>query len=92
MRHAWQDVPIPPFHVDELATQVVGKGSDDRVFSGGAVLGPPLFRRVALYQAAALIDLADLHPHELRRTAASLAIAAGADVKIVRQMRGHART
>jgi len=30
-----------------------------------------------------------LHPHELRHTAASLAIASGADVKVVQQMRGH---
>jgi integrase len=31
-----------------------------------------------------------LHPHELRHTAASLAIAAGPDVKVVQQMLGHA--
>lgn len=30
-----------------------------------------------------------LHPHELRHTAASLAIASGADVKVVQQMLGH---
>ncbi len=29
------------------------------------------------------------HPHELRHTAASLAIAAGADVKVVQRMLGH---
>ena len=31
-----------------------------------------------------------LHPHELRHTAASLAIASGADVKVVQTMLGHA--
>ena len=31
----------------------------------------------------------DLYPHELRHTAASLAIASGADVKVVQQMLGH---
>ncbi|HVW41929.1 MAG TPA: tyrosine-type recombinase/integrase [Amycolatopsis sp.] len=31
-----------------------------------------------------------LTPHKLRHTAASLAIAAGADVKVVQQMLGHA--
>jgi len=31
----------------------------------------------------------DLHPHQLRHTAASLAIASGADVKVVQQMLGH---
>jgi integrase len=30
------------------------------------------------------------HPHELRHTAASLAVAAGANVKAVQQMLGHA--
>lgn len=30
-----------------------------------------------------------LHPHELRHTAASLAIAAGADVKVVQKQIGH---
>ena len=32
---------------------------------------------------------ARLHPHELRHTAASLAIASGADIKVVQQMLGH---
>jgi hypothetical protein len=32
---------------------------------------------------------AGLHPHELRHTAASLAIASGADVKVVQMMLGH---
>jgi hypothetical protein len=31
----------------------------------------------------------DLHPYQLRHTAASLAIASGADVKVVQQMLGH---
>jgi integrase len=30
-----------------------------------------------------------LHPHELRHTAASLAIASGATIKVVQQMLGH---
>jgi site-specific recombinase XerD len=40
-------------------------------------------------QAASAIALDGLHPHELRHTAASLAIASGADVKVVQQMLGH---
>ncbi len=31
-----------------------------------------------------------MHPHQLRHTAASLAIASGADIKVVQQMLGHA--
>ena len=39
--------------------------------------------------AAKAIGLPALHPHQLRHTAASLAIASGADVKVVQQMLGH---
>jgi hypothetical protein len=38
----------------------------------------------------AAIGVPNLHPHLLRHTAASLAIASGADVKVVQQMLGHA--
>ena len=40
--------------------------------------------------AAASIGIPDLYPHPLRHTAASLAIASGADVKVVQRMLGHA--
>ncbi|WP_134661658.1 MULTISPECIES: site-specific integrase [unclassified Amycolatopsis] len=39
---------------------------------------------------AAGLEVDGLTPHKLRHTAASLAIAAGADVKVVQQMLGHA--
>jgi integrase len=35
------------------------------------------------------LKIPGFHPHELRHTAASLAIASGADVKIIQQMLGH---
>ena len=57
---------------------------------GGGALRATVFRPAAFDEAAASIGLAGLNPHELRHTAASLAIAAGADVKVVQQMRGHA--
>src|SRR5687767_7102262 len=38
-------------------------------------------------KAAGLVDVS---PHDLRHTAASLAVAAGANVKVVQQMLGHA--
>jgi integrase len=40
--------------------------------------------------AAAGLKVDGLTPHKLRHTAASLAIAAGADVKVIQQMLGHA--
>lgn len=38
---------------------------------------------------AAGLDVAGLTPHKLRHTAASLAIASGADVKVIQTMLGH---
>jgi integrase len=70
----------------------VGKGLDDLVFTGvrgGGALRAPAFRRASFDRAAEAIGMAGLHPHELRHTAASLAIASGANVKVVQQMLGH---
>ncbi len=60
--------------------------------SAGIRNGQPL--RVSTFRgafsvAARTIGVPALHPHELRHTAASLAIASGADVKVVQQMLGH---
>jgi integrase len=90
--HEKREVPIPRFLVDQLAEHVRGKSPDDLVFSGvrgGGALRAPIFRRAAFDRAAEAIGMAGLHPHELRHTAASLAIAAGADVKVVQRMLGH---
>ena len=48
------------------------------------------FRTAFDEAAASAIGVPGLHPHQLRHTAASLAIASGADVKVVQQMLGHA--
>jgi integrase len=45
--------------------------------------------RAGFHVAATAIGIPELHPHELRHAAASLAIASGADVKVVQQMLGH---
>ena len=55
----------------------------------GGVLRSTNFRRDVFAPAALAAGLGKLVPHELRHTAASLAIAAGADVKVVQQMLGH---
>ncbi len=55
---------------------------------GGGPLRVSTFR-TAFGNAATTIGVPDLYPHQLRHTAASLAIAAGADVKVVQQMLGH---
>ena len=48
------------------------------------------FRRSHFDRAAAAAGLEGLVPHELRHTAASLAIASGASIKGVQSMLGHA--
>jgi integrase len=55
----------------------------------GAVMRSQTFQRAALTRTAEALKIPGFHPHELRHTAASLAIASGADVKVVQQMLGH---
>ena len=47
------------------------------------------FQRAVFDEASEAAGRDDLTPHALRHTAASPAIAAGADVKVVQQMLGH---
>ena len=89
--HQRREVPIPKFLAADLARHLHGKPPDDLVFAGirnGQPLRVSTFR-TAFGAAARAIGVPDLHPHELRHTAASLAIASGADVKVVQQMLGH---
>ncbi len=84
-------MPIPRFLAAELAVHVAGSKPIEFVFSAplGGVLRARNFRRVSFDPAAAAAGLEPLTPHALRHTAASLAIASGANVKVVQQMLGH---
>lgn len=90
--HESRSVPIPRIVVDDLARHVAGKGHDDLVFTttNGAPLRNRNARRDWFDAAAAEIGQAGLTPHELRHTAASLAVSSGANVKAVQRMLGHA--
>jgi integrase len=85
--HQRRSVPIPRFLATELAAQLVGKGPDGLVFTSpqGKVLRNTNSARI-FDPAARRSGLDGLTPHELRHTAASLAVAAGANVKAVQQM------
>ena len=74
-----------------MARQVAGRSAGNLVFLGerGAVMRSKTFQGAALTEAAERLGIAGFHPHELRHTAASPAIASGADVKVVQQMLGH---
>lgn len=89
--HQSRPVPIPRFLVDDLAAHVAGKAPDDFVFSAprGGVLRIRNFRRAGFEPAVKIAGLDGMTPHALRHTAASLAIAAGANVKVVQTMLGH---
>jgi integrase len=89
--HQRRTVPVPRFLVDELAAHIAGKDPDDYVFAAekGGVLHLRNFRRKSFDPAVRTMGLDGLTPHALRHTAASLAIAAGANVKVVQTMLGH---
>jgi len=90
--HQRREVPIPRSLVDELAEQVAGKDPEDLVFTSprGAPLRNHNFRSRVFTPAAVAIGVPKLTPHDLRHTAASLAVQAGANVKAVQRMLGHA--
>jgi integrase len=78
--------------VDALALATAGKGPDDFVFQApkGGALMLQNFRRSVFDPAVRAAGLEDVTPHDLRHTAASLAVSAGANVKAVQRLLGHA--
>ncbi|GAA3013070.1 tyrosine-type recombinase/integrase [Streptomyces drozdowiczii] len=91
--HERRSVPIPRFLVEKLKPYVDGRGEEQLLFT--APQGGPLrarnFRQRFFAPAVAKAGLGHLKvtPHKLRHTAASLAIASGADVNVVQTMLGH---
>lgn len=90
--HQVRSVPVPPALMRHVEMQCRGRGVDDLVFPApqGGVLRLNNWRRRVFDPACERAGLVDLTPHDLRHTAASLAIASGANVKAVQQMLGHA--
>lgn len=88
--HQARTVPIPSVVVAELVEYGHGKPLDGLVFPSAS--GTPLrnrnFRRDVFDDAVAALGLA-ITPHNLRDTAASLAIQAGASVVAVARLLGH---
>lgn len=90
--HESRTVIVPGFVIERIAPLLKGKDLGDLVFT--APRGGPLrlgnFRRRVFAPAAAAIGKPDLLPHDLRDTAASLAISSGASIKAIQRMLGHA--
>ncbi len=96
--HKNRSVALPAFVIDEVARSCTCKGRDELVWPsprGGYISGPSLWKTSWLAVAVARCQRADptfprVTPHDLRHTAASLAISAGANPKVVQRMLGHA--
>lgn len=96
-----RSVPLAHFLRAPLASSIQGRSSDSLVFR--AARGGPLRANtwrsrdfataVRAAQEAAPSDkpFPTLVPHDLRHTAASLAVQAGANVKVLQRMLGHAK-
>lgn len=95
-------VPVPKFLIEPLSTQCQGKKRADQVFTApeGGVLRLNTWRertwnacmdalRHVDDQGVPHRDFPDATPHDLRHTAASLAVQAGANVKALQIMLGH---
>ncbi len=87
--HRTRSVPVPRSLMSGLIDLCAGKAPDDPVFTSPK--GDPLrltnWRHRVFDPACRTAGIA---PHDLRHTAASLAISAGANVKAVQRMLGHA--
>jgi integrase len=91
--HKRRSVAFPSFLADALATAVSEKQPNDLLFSGRfgqylkrATRGERTWFKAALGRAG----IEPMTVHDLRHTAASLAVSAGANVKAVQRMLGHA--
>lgn len=91
--HERRSVPFPRFLVEQLARQCEGKARDELVFAGpdGAHLHRSRTTERGWFAASVRRSgVPHVTPHDLRHTAASLAVSAGANVKAVQRMLGHA--
>lgn len=93
--HERRSVGFPAFLADELAVLCQGKSRDALLFGDGSVhLRTPSSQDgwfdVAVRACQGASDaFPRVTPHDLRHTAASLAVSAGANVKAVQRMLGH---
>lgn len=93
---ATRDIPIPPHLLKRIARLCEGKAPDAFLLGGGTAPMPYPHPTsgwfVKAVRTAQQIDtsIPSITPHDLRRTAASLAVSSGAHVKAVQRILGHA--
>ncbi|MBS1898401.1 MAG: site-specific integrase [Actinobacteria bacterium] len=89
-------VPMPPHLIKQIAKACEGKGPDGFLFGEGTQPLPYPHPTSGWFhhavRAAQKIDdtIPRITPHDMRHTAASLAVSSGANVKVVQRMLGHA--
>jgi integrase len=90
--HKQRTVPLPGFLLPFLARQCEGKSRNDLLWSGdaGGHMRRPHPTSGWFAKAVTGSGIPRATPHDLRHTAASLAVSAGANVKAVQKMLGHA--
>jgi integrase len=89
--HKRRTVPLPEFLLTHLARQCEGRERGDLLFGyDGQHLRRPHPTSGWFAKAVAESGIPRATPHDLRHTAASLAVSAGANVKAVQKMLGHA--
>lgn len=85
-------VPIPHFLSEELNTLIKGRAAKEYIFQsprGGAINDRNWYNRVWSKTRDTVPGAESLRIHDLRHIAATIAIGAGADVKLVQDMLGH---
>jgi integrase len=91
--HKRRTVPFPDIMRALVAAVTTGKAREDLVFpdaAGGYLINPTVREHSWLDRALIAADLPSMTVHDLRHTAASLAVSADANVKAVLRMLGHA--
>lgn len=94
--HENRSVPFPAFLATGLAKACEGKDRSQLVFGSGAIHLPRAGSKQGWFWNAVVAsqaldrDFPYVTPHDLRHTAASLAISSGANPKAVQRMLGHA--
>lgn len=93
--HRVRDVPVPEFLCVKVSEQIRGRRSTDLIFGDGEnYVNQPSSVSGWFISAVRACQESDptfptVTPHDLRHTAASLAISAGSNVKAVQRMLGH---
>ncbi len=92
--HERRSVPFPALLTDEISRAIAGKNPDELVFGGsfGGYLRRPNTSAGTtswFLRALSAAGLERMGIHDLRHTAASLSVSAGANVKAVQRMLGH---